>query len=50
MGGKTGFRLEETMLSYLRNITIGLLTLLAISSATLAPAMAHPFPIDWVDG
>jgi hypothetical protein len=28
------------MLGYLRTITIGILTLLAISSATVAPAMA----------
>jgi len=39
------------MLRYLRTITIGLLTLLAISSATVAPAMAGPgYFIDWGDG
>jgi hypothetical protein len=38
------------MLGYLRTITIGLLTLFAISSATVAPAMARPVdPIDWGD-
>jgi hypothetical protein len=34
------------MLRYLRTITIGLLTLLAISSATAAPAMADD---EWVN-
>jgi hypothetical protein len=39
------------MLAYLRTITIGLLTLLAVSSATVVPAMAGPeHPIDWGDG
>jgi hypothetical protein len=42
---------EEAMLAYLRALTLGLLTLLAVSSATVAPAMAGPeHPIDWGDG
>jgi hypothetical protein len=41
---------EETMLRYLRTM-IGLLALLAISGATVAPAMAGPgHLIDWGDG
>jgi hypothetical protein len=39
------------MLGYLRTITIGLLTLLVVSSATVAPATAGPEHfIDWGDG
>jgi hypothetical protein len=39
------------MLAYLRIVTIGLLAMLAISSATVAPAMAGPERfIDWGDG
>jgi len=39
------------MLAYLRTITIGLLTLLAVSSATIVPAVAGPGHfIDWGDG
>jgi hypothetical protein len=38
------------MLGYLRTITIGILTLLAISSATVAPAMADDeFQNPWED-
>jgi hypothetical protein len=38
------------MLAYLRIVTIGLLTMLALSTATIAPAMAGPEHfIDWGD-
>ena len=39
------------MLGYLRTITIGLLALLVVSSATVVPALAGPGHfIDWGDG
>jgi hypothetical protein len=41
---------EDVVLAYLRIITVGLLAVLAVSAATVAPAIAHPFPIDWGDG
>jgi hypothetical protein len=39
------------VLAYLRIVTIGLLAMLAISTATVAPAIAGPYHfIDWGDG